>query len=711
MYFAAEEVKQVSQVIISNQPVWIVLIPMIGSLLIYLAGRKSDLLRNMIAAAIAAYTFKEVMSLYPLVQQGIVEYRYLMLPLIQYDLYFKVDFIGFVFAALMSFIWLLATLFSWVYMDHEHAKTRFFSFFIFTLGACLGVVLTGDLVTLFLFFELMTFSSYVLVIHEENKESMEAGNVFIILGVIGGLILLAAIFLLYSAVGTTEIRPLLEEITASGLNQPLVLTLFLIGFGVKAGMVPLHIWLPKAHPVAPAPASALLSGLMIKIGAYGILRVFLMIFTEAELVEETAHHAATWVNTFGYIIIWIGIVTMFLGALMALQQTMAKKILAYSSVSQMGYILLGIGCAAYLGPQGAMGFVGALYHIINHAIFKAGLFMMVGAVYIHTHELDIEKVRGMAKKLPFLAATFVIAAFGIGGIPGFNGYTSKTLIHHAIVESFQHHGDISLFIAEKIFILTSAMTICYFIKLFRGLFMGEVPEKYNKDYKPSLVVKLTMGIFAACIMFIGLFPQVLYQGIILPALGTFSYDHHFIDHHLLHLNFFTWHDIQGMLIVLAVVAVLYPLGQKFNLFKIKFPPWLSVEYSLYRIMAAAGWQICVFTQKYVDEGVNNVYTFSSALLRKLVQVTSAFENYLMLFYEFDAKTLRKAVDLSSNFEEKMMLMYEGSSDISGKMQTADKRFKRRRIIGWNIKNINIAAMIMAFLISVFLITFFIFSRK
>lgn len=705
MYFAAGEVKQVSQVIISSQPVWAVLIPMIGSLLVYLVGRKSDLWRNIAAAAIAAYTFKEVLTLYPLVQQGIVEFRYQLLPFINYDLYFKVDFVGFVFAALMSFVWLLATLFCWSYMDHEHAKNRFYPFLIFTLGSCLGVVLTGDLLTLFLFFELMTFSSYVLVIHEEDKEAMSAGMLYLVLGFIGGLVLLMAIFLLYSGVGTTEIRPLLSEINASGINQPLIIALFLIGFGVKAGMVPVHVWLPKAHPVAPAPASALLSGLMIKIGAYGIMRVVLMIFTSAELVESAANHAVTWSSNFGYIIIWIGIATMFLGALMALQQTMAKKILAYSSVSQMGYILLGFGCAAYLGTHGAMGFVGAIYHIINHALFKAGLFMMVGAVYIHTHELDIEKVRGMAKKLPFIATTFVIAALGIGGIPGFNGYTSKTLIHHAIVESIELHGDFSLLIAEKIFVITSAMTICYFIKLFRGLFMGDVPKEYDKDYKPAKVVKLTLGVFAACIMFIGLFPQVLYQGIVIPALKTFTYDPHFIEHHLLNLNFFTWHDIQAMVIVIVLSAILYPLGLKFNLFKIKFPAWLSVEYSLYRPMADIGWQLCLFTQKYIDAGVNYIYDVGSAFSQKVIDITKIFEDYLMLIWDFGPEDIREAVNFR-NFEEKLLLMFGGGPDVSTEAASADGGFERR-IIKWNINNINIAVIFMAFLISVFLFTFFV----
>ncbi|RQD73863.1 MAG: NADH dehydrogenase subunit [Candidatus Syntrophonatronum acetioxidans] len=707
MYLAAEELQQMSQVIISNKPVLIVLIPIIGSLLVYLLGRNSDIIRNGLSAIIAAYTFKEVLSLYPLVQQGIVEYRYSLQPVIDYALYFKVDNISFVFAVLMSFIWLLATVFSWAYMSHEHAKTRFFSFFLVTLGACLGVVLTGDLIALFLFFELMTFSSYVLVIHEEDRKSMDAGNLFLVLSIIGGLIVLFAIFLLYFGIGTTEIRPLLAEIEAAGLNQPLIISLFLIGFGIKAGMVPLHIWLPLAHPIAPAPASALLSGLMIKVGAYGIWRVVLMIFTRAEFVEGAAQ-VMEWSNIFGFIIIWIGVITMFLGAFMAIQQTMAKTILAYSSVSQMGYILMGIGCAAYMGAEGVYGFTGALYHIINHALFKAGLFMMVGAIYIHTHELDIEKVRGMAKKLPFIAGTFLVAAFGIGGIPGFNGYTSKTLVHHAIEAAYQFNMDPSLFWAEKIFTLTSALTVCYFIKLFRGLFLGEVTEKYDKDYKPALSVKLTMGIFAACIIFIGTFPQAIYQSLVIPAMNGFTLDPYKVEY-VTKLNFFVWPDIRAILIVLVLVAVIYPLGTRQNLFKLKFPPWLSIEYSFYRVIANVGWQLCLFSQRYIDSGVNRSYEFASKFLRKSVDMTTTFEDKLMRFYSGGSVFSRRSVDLTAQLEDRMMKFYEGSDDIPGKAREYDEKYKRSRVIGWNIKNINIAALLMALMISLFLIVFFYYA--
>ena len=256
---------------------------------------------------------------------------------------FNVDFISGLFSLIVSLVWFLASLFGFEYMAHEHSRTRFFTYFIFTLGATLGVFLSGDLFSLFMFFELMTFSAYVLVIHEEDNASLHAGDVYLYMSVFGGLCLLAVFFLEHAA-GTTEFIPLLEQIIASGFSPWLLLGFVIFGFGVKAGMIPLHIWLPKAHPVAPSPASALLSALMIKTGAYGFVRFLMTIFTPLS-------NEALWVYSehFGYVFLWIGAITMFIGAIMGILNNSLKKILAYSSISQMGYILFSLGAGTFLG--------------------------------------------------------------------------------------------------------------------------------------------------------------------------------------------------------------------------------------------------------------------------------------------------------------------------------------------------------------------------
>ena len=243
-----------------------------------------------------------------------------------------------VFALLFAGAWVAASIYSLQCMEHEDNQRRFYAFLQLTLAGCLGVVLAADLLTLFLFFEMMTFCSWVLVLHQENRDAMEAGNLYLYLGVIGGLVLLMGVFLLYHAAGSVAFAAIPGAVAQNPRLMIAMGICFLIGFGIKAGMVPLHIWLPKAHPVAPTPASALLSGIMIKTGAYGLLRVFYSILAPAANKGLAG-------AVFGVVFLWLGLLTMLLGAFLALQQRQAKRTLAYSSVSQIGYIIMGLGAA------------------------------------------------------------------------------------------------------------------------------------------------------------------------------------------------------------------------------------------------------------------------------------------------------------------------------------------------------------------------------
>ncbi|MCW3489725.1 complex I subunit 5 family protein [Dethiobacter alkaliphilus] len=669
-FTAAQEVQATTEVITSLLPVFAVAVPLAGSLLVFFAGRFSEKLRDICAVITALITFGIVFSMYPLVQQAVLQYEFAKF--LQVSIHFRVDFFGFVFAALMSCIWFLATLYSIAYMEHGRAKNRYYVFLLSTLGHCLGVVLVGDLFSLFLFFELMTFSSYVLVIHEETPDAMAGGAVTLYLGVFGGLCLLMAIFLLYFNVGTMEIIPLYEQIAASAINPYTVVTLFLVGFGIKAGMVPLHIWLPKAHPVAPAPASALLSGLMIKAGAYGIFRVVGMIFTPSEF-SEVAVPSIVSVN-FGYAIIWMGIITMFLGAFMALLSTGAKKILAYSSVSQMGYILLGVGTAAYLGFAGPMGFAGALYHIINHAFFKAGLFMMVGSIYMITHNLDITQVRGMAKKVPFIAVTFLIGYAGIGGIPGFNGYGSKTILHHAIVDAANLHGSVPLHVAEKIFVVTSAMTLCYFAKLFRGLFLGDVPEKYDKkSYNFTWPVYAVLGTFGAIIIAIGLFPHFLLNRMVIPAMAGFTYDPYKVAY-LENLSVWIWPDIREMVIVVVLAVLLFYVLNRFRLMEWRAPHWLSVEFAFYRpAYHFIVYTCCNFGTKF-DATINKVYLKTGDVSNKMCSYVNMFDESINDAYEKSGTFARRVAEGTERFDSSINDAYEKTGSLARRMAEGTEKF-------------------------------------
>ncbi len=582
---------------VSIWPLLLVLVPVVGSFAVYWLGKRfGEALRNVIAIGVALFCFLGAVYLFIIVQQGDVVYR--VVSFLDFGLHFRVDVLGALFTLLSSFIWLLATIYSWTYMDHEHDRDRYYYFLTLTLGGCLGVFLMEDLFGLLLFFELMSLASYLLVIHAQTEEAMRAGTNYLYLGIIGGLAILTGIFLLYTHAGSIAFAPLLESMDFSGPLRFGIAALLITGFGIKAGMVPLHIWLPKAHPVAPSPASALLSGIMIKTGAYGIIRVVNMLYTP--LAESGPLWQQT--ETLGYIIIWFGIATMFMAAFIALFQTNAKRILAYSSISQMGYILMGVGCAAYLGFEGSMGFAGTTYHIMNHAFFKAGMFMLVGAVYIRTHELELSRLGGLYREFPVTAAVFFICICGIAGVPGLNGYASKTLLHHAIEDAYLHQGWVSLYWAERIFTLTSAFTVCYITKLYTSIFFGQRPAALKPMPKEPLVERIIFVILALGIIVMGLFPNVLLSRLVLPAARGFSYDSYGLNY-LAKIDLFVAYDLRNIAVAVGLGLLLFAVFSLTKAFAYRPPGWLSVE-SLVYIPAI--------------KGLNRAFTYSGRLLETAV---------------------------------------------------------------------------------------------
>jgi hydrogenase-4 component B len=276
---------------------------------------------------------------------------------------FRADPLSVIFVILAAFLWLVVSIYSPKYMKHEGKYKLFDICTLVTLAAVLGVFMAGDMLTLLLFFELMTLASYFWVVHQWNRNAIKAGNFYLFYSITGGLILALGIVLLGTvlgglpAIGTGSIVYLDSKVSGWGI------ALLVVGFGIKAGMAPLHIWLPHAHSAAPTPGSALLSGLLIKVGAYGLIRVGE--FAGWGMVLESGY------GWFGLLLVVVGICTMLTGVLAALLQSNAKRLLAYHSVSQMGYVILGLGLGLYLGSDGGLGLMGSIYHIVNHAFLDA----------------------------------------------------------------------------------------------------------------------------------------------------------------------------------------------------------------------------------------------------------------------------------------------------------------------------------------------------
>ncbi len=557
-------------------PLIIVFIPLAGSFIEIFYAKVSSKSRDRVVINTGFITLFIIVITYPLilVQPITIE----IANLLELGVSFRIDMLAYIVLLLSSFIWFIVMVYSHTYMEREEHSTRFFFFLGITYSSVIGAVASGDLLTMFIFFEIMTFSSYMLVIHGQDDECYKTGYNYIIMGLIGGFLIFSAIMLIYINLGDLRFESAIVRLGELGSLRYWIMGLIVFGFGIKAGMAPVHVWLPRAHPVAPSPASAILSGVMIKVGAFGIIRVASSYyFPTKEMMAGLNDPVWLTASNIGAIIIWFGIITMVIGVLLALQQANIKKMLAYHSVSQMGYIIMGIGVALYLGYRGAMGYTGAIYHIINHSLFKSLLFMVAGVVYYHTKELDMYKLGGLWRKLPYTTLVFIIAALGISGIPLFNGYISKTILHHSIVEAYEYGSPMFRY-AEWFFILVSAGTVCSFVKMFYYVFLRKTENTYPNALFDFSSFDIALWALALVVLVVGLNPRFVLDKLIIPQLNVMAYDAGFIDHYISHMNVFKWSDLGMTALIIGLGFVIFFLGKKFNLFHIKIPKWLNIEY-------------------------------------------------------------------------------------------------------------------------------------
>ena len=440
----------------------LVFFPMAGAVASYLCGRRDKRLRDMLCCALTAVEFALSAALLLAVVRG-GERAFALEGFCAMGLTLRADGLRALYTAIASFMFLMTTLFSPEYFRHYHNRNRYYLFTLLTLGATVGVFLSDDLFTTFVFFEVMSLASYPWVAHDERAESLRAAETYLYIAVIGGLVTLMGLFLLYAQLGTLSFAGMRAAAAAMGspaaLYLPGALTLF--GFGVKAGMFPAHVWLPKAHAVAPAPASALLSGILTKTGVFGILVVSSNLFL---------HDA-----NFGDVILFFGCVTMVLGAVLALFSTNLKRTLACSSMSQIGFILVGVGLQGLLGAHNALAVQGTALHMVNHSLIKLTLFLCAGVVYMNAHKLNLNEIRGFGRGKPLLHFAFLMGALSIAGVPLFGGYISKSLLHEGIVEYIALLGEAGqpagLYrFVEILFLTSGGMTLAYMAKLYIALF-------------------------------------------------------------------------------------------------------------------------------------------------------------------------------------------------------------------------------------------------
>ncbi len=325
----------------------------------------------------------------------------------------RLDDLSRFFLILVGVMWTLSGFYSFEYMDHEQEEHRFQAFSLVTLGVLSGLTMAANLVTLYMFYEAMTLVTVPLVLHSRTKESIAAAIKYLVYSIFGASAALLGIFYLNQVCDSLSFVPggTLNASLAAGQEGTLLLVSFLMiaGFGTKAGMFPLHGWLPTAHPAAPAPASAVLSGIITKMGVLGVIRV-VFYCVGAETLR------GTWVQTAWMV---LTLLTVFMGSMLALKEDLFKKRLAYSSVSQVSYVLFGLSTLT------SAGFSGALLHVLFHSAIKITLFMTAGAVICKTGLTKVSELRGIGKRQPLVFILFTVVSLGLIGIPPTGGFVSK----------------------------------------------------------------------------------------------------------------------------------------------------------------------------------------------------------------------------------------------------------------------------------------------
>lgn len=417
------------------------------------------------------------------------------------EIAFRVDEISKVFAGLTATVWLLVGIYSFSYMTHEEREHEFFGCYLIVLGVLTGLDFSANLITFYIFYEAMTLTSLPLVLHERTKEAVMAGLKYLFYSVAGAFLALFGIFFLTVAAGDLSFVPggVLTAEMIAGRKGIFLAALFcmLIGFGTKAGMFPLHGWLPTAHPVAPAPASAVLSGIITKSGVLGIIRVIYYI-AGPELLR------GTWVQT-----VWmvLTLVTVFMGSMLAYKEQVLKKRLAYSTVSQVSYVLFGL---SLLEPTA---FVGAVSHILFHSLVKNALFLSAGAVIFHTGWTRVEQMKGLGRIMPRMLACYTLVSLTLVGIPPTSGFISKWYLAQGALAS---GTGIFCWLGPVVLLISALLTAGYLLPLtIQGFFPGadfdgkELKERKLEGKEPSWLMLAPVILLTAGAVLFGCFPTPL----------------------------------------------------------------------------------------------------------------------------------------------------------------------------------------------------------
>jgi multicomponent Na+:H+ antiporter subunit D len=413
------------------------------------------------------------------------------------DLLLRIDALGITFGLLAAGLWIVTSVYSSGYVRADKLKNRprYFAAFAASIGAALGVAFAGNLLTFFLFYELLTMATYPLVVHKETEKAFAAGRRYLLFALGGGLALLTAIAWTWQLTGTLDFVPggFLEG-RVSGTQLAVLFALFVTGVAVKSAVMPLHAWLPAAM-VAPTPVSALLHAVaVVKAGVFGMMRMLGFVFGPGALAGFGGDE----------ILAGLAAATIVIGSLIALRQDNLKRRLAFSTVVHLSYIVLG---AALVAP---FGMVGSVMHMVNHGLAKITLFFCAGAIYATTHRENISELGGLGRQMPWTFGAFTIGSLALVGLPGLSGFVGKFFLARGAIES----GDM---VALAIMLGASLLTASYLLPIVQVAFFPGLRPAGAEETDPPLVQRdeaptamlVPLLVTAVLVVVFGVVPSVI----------------------------------------------------------------------------------------------------------------------------------------------------------------------------------------------------------
>ena len=528
--------EQFIDLIVQHSPALIVAVPLLGAFLTPLVAKINDKVRNIFVILTVGLTvFLVFLLANDVFTNGIRTYVFGGGPTVigsgesafAIRILFEVDGLNVFMAIIAAILALTGVIYSWAFMKENTGLDKYYTLILLMVAGMFGMILTGDMFNFFVFLEITSISACALIAFWTNKgKAVDAGFKYIVISAIGALFILFAIGILYGQYNALNMAVLANSIEYTFLDK-IALILLLTGLAMKAGIVPMHMWLPDAYGRAPSSVTLILIG-ATQASLYGIFRMTFSVYGKTigntELTKGIIDTVIN-VNSIGWLLIVLAIATMLIGVLMALKQYDLKRLIAFAALAEIGYMLLGLGvrlASKYIqyDNTGAMtgiafqeysnpALTGSIFHIMNDALDIGLLFLVAGAIYIVTRETSLNKLGGLARNMKYTTVFFLIGLLAVSGMPPTNGFASKLIIYES---TFQLNPIIGI-----VAILASILLLAVFVKVFHSAFLGpKLPQfKGVKEVPKSML--LAMGIIACIIIFFGLFPNFVIDNIVQPA--------------------------------------------------------------------------------------------------------------------------------------------------------------------------------------------------